>query len=83
MEAAMDLQVLKVEIAKLELNPSNVLVVRVPVGTEHPAISNLEAGLRLMLGGSQPFVIVTDEIKFTVLARSDVSAVDAEDENRA
>jgi hypothetical protein len=72
------LQGLAVEIAKLDLKPGNSLVVSVPVGTSSEAVARLQTGIRRMLGESQRFIIVTDEIKFTVLAESD-----REDETRA
>ncbi|WP_175787514.1 hypothetical protein [Burkholderia anthina] len=78
----MDMQVLAVEVAKLELSPDSVLLVSLPHEAGAAGADRLAKGLRQLLGNGARWLIVPKGVDFTVVESSDVPGPDREDETR-
>ena len=66
-----DLEVLRVEIAKLELKPGDILAVRVPLGTPAKMIERINEHLREILSPENKGFVYTDAVELSVITHAE------------
>lgn len=71
-------EVLRVEIAKLEIKPDDKLLVTLPKGTKHEYAMFVHRSLERILGSADRYIVKTSDVEVSVLSPSD-----REDETRA
>jgi thiazole synthase ThiGH ThiG subunit len=71
------LEVLRVEIAKLELKADDKLLVTVPLGTSNTQMHLINEGLTRLFGSSHRHIVRTENIGVSIISQADL-----EDETR-
>jgi hypothetical protein len=62
-----EFEVIKLEIGKLELKPADVLVIRLPRGTDPHTVKAVEDYTRANLPDKVKFMVVSDAIELSVV----------------